>query len=259
MDESETYMKLKVMSFNIRCSNDPDGHSIEERAPRVKSILDKYVPDLVGIQEYRPAWEPFFVGGIADGYDMYYVPREFTNNKEATPVMWRSDVFECLEKKTFWLSDTPEEESRGWDEKYNVNRICSFVLLKHKKSGKVFCFMNTHFGFGDKCQTQSAELIYKYSKAFGDIPAFCTGDYNMRPTSLGYGKMTEYFTDVNSVTEKYEGCTFHGYDPDSHPQSLIDFCFINGQVTPVSFRVIKDTFDGKYPSDHYPIICELEL
>ena len=252
-------MKLKVMTFNIRCANDPDGHSIAERAPRVKRILDEYAPDLVGVQEYRPAWEESFVGGICDGYEMYYVPREFTKNKEATPVMWKSDAFECLEKKTFSLSDTPEEESRGWDEKYDVNRICSYVILKHKESGKIFCFMNTHFGFGDKCQTQSAELIYKYGKSVGEMPVFCTGDFNMHPTSLGYGKMAEFFTDVNAVTEKYEGCTFHGYVPEKHLQSPIDFCFVNGMVTPVACKVIKDTFDGKYPSDHYPILFELEI
>ena len=32
---------IKVVTFNLRCANDPDGHSIDERAPRLKTVLDR--------------------------------------------------------------------------------------------------------------------------------------------------------------------------------------------------------------------------
>lgn len=252
-------MDYRVMSFNVRCANDPNGHSIAERAPRVREILKKYDPDLLGVQEFRPVWEPYFGDYLALGYEMYYVPRDFNANREATPLLWKKELFECIEKKTFWLSDTPEEESRGWDEKYNVNRICSYVILKDKRNGKLLCFMNTHFGFGDHCQTSSAQLIYDYSKAVGDMPVLCTGDFNMRNDSAGYKKMSSLFADANAVTAKETITTFHGYDPEKHPKSHIDYCFVNEKVTPASFKVLTDMFDGKYPSDHYPILIELSV
>ena len=50
-------MKLKVISFNIRCSNDPNGNSVVERAPRLAEITSRYDADIIGFQEYRPRWE----------------------------------------------------------------------------------------------------------------------------------------------------------------------------------------------------------
>ena len=35
-------MELKVISFNIRNADDPDGNSVVERAPRLKKVLDAY-------------------------------------------------------------------------------------------------------------------------------------------------------------------------------------------------------------------------
>ena len=49
-------MELKVVSFNIRCCDDKDGHSIAERAPRLKSILHSVDADLIGFQECRHDW-----------------------------------------------------------------------------------------------------------------------------------------------------------------------------------------------------------
>ena len=47
---------MKVVTFNLRCGNDPNGNSIEERAPRLKAVMDRYDADLVGFQEVTPAW-----------------------------------------------------------------------------------------------------------------------------------------------------------------------------------------------------------
>lgn len=252
-------MKISVMSFNVRCANDADGHSIAERAPRIGMIFDKYKPDVIGIQEYRTGWESCFDEYLKMGYDMYYVPKEFNRHQEAVPVMWKKDRFECMEKNTFWLSDTPEKDSGGWDEKYDVNRLCSYVVLKHRESGVSFVFMNTHFGFGDSCQTRSAELINKYSNEYEDIPVFVTGDFNMKTDSAGYKRMTEFFTDVNTVTANDRRCTYHGYAPEKHSESHVDFCFVNDKVKPLNYKLVTETFEGKYPSDHYGLLIELDV
>ena len=34
-------MHLKIVSFNIRCCDDKDGHSIPERAPRLHAAIAK--------------------------------------------------------------------------------------------------------------------------------------------------------------------------------------------------------------------------
>ena len=251
-------MHLKVVSFNIRCCDDKDGHSIPERAPRLHAAIAPRDPDVIGLQEYRPAWEALIEKYFGDQYDMFNQYRS-KESPESAPILWKKDKFTCLDKGYFWLSDTPDEESRGWDERYNCHRICEWVILEVKATGQRFAFMNTHYGFGDAGQIKSGELIYARSQAFADLPTFLTGDFNMRPTSLGYQTICQYFTDVNAATRNDLSSTFHAYHPETRPDSHIDFCFTNALVTPIDQKIIKDTFDGKYPSDHYGLEIDLEL
>ena len=248
-------MKLKVISFNIRCCDDKDGHSIKERAPRLAQVTEKYDADIIGFQEFTVPWEEQIAKFYPD-YEMFMKYRS-VNELEAAPILWKKGKFELLDTGYFWLSDTPEVESRGWDQLYNCWRMCEYVILKHIESGKVFTHMNTHYGFGDKGQIDSSRLIYEYSKKISSNPTFVTGDFNMRPTSLGYAEMTKYFTDVNMVTAKDMITTYHGYGRvnDEH----IDFCFIDDKIKPLYLKTITETVDGKYPSDHYGIYTELEI
>ena len=157
-------MELKIISFNIRCCDDKDGNSIAERAPRLAEITGKYDADIIGFQEYTVPWEKE-IEKFYPEYEMFSKYRS-VNELEAAPILWKKGMFECLKTGYFWLSDTPEVESRGWDELYNCWRMCEYVILKHIESGKVFTFMNTHYGFGDKGQTASSALLYETAKKF---------------------------------------------------------------------------------------------
>jgi len=249
-------MNIKVISFNIRFKDDANGHSILERARRLKKILDKYAPDVIGFQEYTPAWEKIIRKAMSGTYEIF---NQYRNDPEGTPILWRKDKFECVKKGCFWLSDTPEKVSRGWDKKCNCSRICLYAVLLDKKTGKNFTHMNTHFGFGDECQTKSAELIYNYSNKISKFPTFITGDFNMTPGSAGYGKITRYFTDVNAVTVNDRRDTYHGYDPNKEWNQHIDYCFITKGIIPENFKIIDDVIEGRFPSDHWGLCIELKI
>ncbi len=246
----------KVLTFNIRYTDDPNGHSIAERGPRLKKIIDGIKPDVIGFQECVPKWMELIEEYWGGEYEIFNCWRA-SNNFESTPILWKKDTFECLEKGVFWLSDTPDTESGGWDD-YKCNRTCLYAVLKCKECGKTFTFMNTHFGFGNENQIKSVELIKQRSEQISNYPTFITGDFNMQPEKPAYERMTSYFTDVNAVTAKDFNTTFHNYDP-SYTGEHIDYCFINDKITPVSSKVIYDTFDGKYPSDHYGIVFDLKV
>lgn len=248
-------MELKVVSFNIRCCDDKDGHSIEERAPRLKAILDPIDADVIGFQEGRRQWEEFLPRDYGDKYEIFLKHR---GDDESAPMLWKKDKFNCIKKGYFWFSDTPEEMSKGWDELYNCYRICMYAVLEEKETGKRFCFMNTHYGFGDKCHTDSSDLIFDYSKKISDLPTFVTGDFNMRPNSAGYAHMTKHFTDVNAVTLKYSGTTYHGYAPETKDEH-IDYCFIDDNIKASSYTLLDKDFDGKYPSDHFGLFIKLNI
>ena len=248
-------MKIKLISFNIRCCDDPNGNAISERAPRLAKITSPYDADIIGFQEYTEKWEEP-IARLFPEYEIFNKYRS-ESEREAAPILWKRDKFDCIDTGYFWLSDTPEVESRGWDELYNCFRMCQYTILKHKESGKAFAYMNTHYGFGDKGQIDSSKLIYEYSKKLPNGALIITGDFNMRPSALGYAEMIKHFTDVNSVTVNDRRTTYHGYGKvdDEH----IDYCFINDKVKPISLKIIDELDDGKYPTDHYGLYVELDI
>ena len=248
-------MELKVISFNIRYCDDKDGNSIKERAPRLAEVTKKYDADIIGFQEYTVPWEE----QIAKFYPEYEIFNKYRSvyQLESAPILWKKDRFECISKGYFWLSDTPEVESRGWDSLYNCWRMCEYVTLRHIESGKLFTYMNTHYGFGDKGQIDSSRLIYDYSRKISLLPTLITGDFNMTPESLGYAEMVKHFTDVNAVTANDRRTTYHEYGRVDNQH--IDYCFINDKVKPISLRLIDEIVDGKYPSDHYGLFVRLEI
>ncbi len=264
-------MSIKVLSFNICCGGNEVGHSLPERAPRVISILKKYQPDIIGFQEVTPRWFELLGDYFeAEGFEVFNKYRA-ESNKESTPLLWKKDRFECLDKGYFWLSDTPEIESKGWDN-YGCHRICMWAKLKDLTNGKVFIAANTHFGFGDQCQTDSARLILSRVNAHDTDAVFVTADYNFNNTMLGYKEMTKDFVDVTAVTTGDKAPTYHGYNdanalPDDEIELTkktfgghIDFCFANPKgIIPISGKVYRDHFDGKFPSDHNPVLFELDI
>ena len=248
-------MKLNLVSFNIRCVDDPNGHSIAERAPRLYATTSRVKPDVIGFQEYRPKWEEPIARLYGDEYAIFNVYRS-TADPESAPILWRKDTFDCEKTGCFWLSDTPKVESKGWDE-MGYERICAYVILRHKPTGERITFMNTHFGFGDDGQVKSAKLITEKAADISNYPTVIVGDFNMKPTDLAYAEMTRRFTDVNAVTANDWRNTYHGYSPDE-TDNHIDYGFVNGGFSPVSHTMLRDTFDGKFPSDHYGLSMVLK-
>ena len=252
-------MKTKVISFNIRCKDDINGNSREERAPRLHKVTSVYDADLIGFQEFTPGWEEHIEKYFGDKYDMFNKYRSVNIDVESSPILWKKDKYEKLSDGYFWLSDTPEVYSRGWDERFNCYRMCVYVILREKETGKEFTFMNTHFGFGDNGQVKSAGLIKEYAQKISDNPTFAVGDFNMKPDKPGYVEMTKNFTDVNAATAKNYRNTYHGYKPEEKHTGPIDYCFVNNKIKPLSYSVIDELVEGKCPSDHFGLFIELDV
>ena len=250
-------MLLKVISFNVRNCNDPISGSVLERAPRIKKVTAPYDADVIGLQEYTHNWEASIKELFSD-YEIYNQYRCEGPFFEGTPILWKKDKFDLINKGCFWLSDTPNVMSKGYDS-LGYHRICLYVTLKDKASGTVFTFLNTHFGFGDDGQVKSAKLIKKYASEITSAPFFITGDFNMQPTSLGYLEFVKDMGDANALTVNDRRATYHGYHTETAKQEHIDYCFINNQVKAVNFKIIDELDDGKYPSDHYGLYIEIDL
>ena len=94
-------MELRILSFNIRYCDDPNGNAISERAPRLYCVTEPYEADVIGFQEYyTPRWETYIQQYYGEKYDMF-IKHRADADYEATPILWRKDRFECLKTGYF--------------------------------------------------------------------------------------------------------------------------------------------------------------
>ncbi len=248
---------MKVITFNIRNADDNNGHSIAERAPRLKTILDKYDGDIVCFQEVTPIWLKIIEEDYFSKYHIFNKFRCKAGPIEGSAILWKKNKFTELDNGYFWFSNTPWVESLGDDYLYHCHRMCQWINLKDNISGKEFYIFNLHFGFGDDYQVQSVNLIKQSVDALEAKNVIITGDFNAQRNSAAHNQMIKFFTDVNDITKKYQGNTYHAYGEEQGKH--IDYIFISSDtIKAEDYIVIDDLIDGKYPSDHYGLSIDLE-
>ena len=155
---------LKVMSFNIRLNVDSDKeNSWTNRKQDVADLLTYYHPDYFGVQEALPDQMKDIKNGLKN-YDYVGVGRDDGKEKgEFSAIFYDTDRLQVLKSDTFWLSETPEKPSKGWDAA--LNRICTYAVFRDKKSKKEFMALNLHFDhIGNIARVKSSELILKKIK-----------------------------------------------------------------------------------------------
>jgi len=256
---------IKVMTYNIRCGYCEDSSSVNNWSKRkylVAYLIKNHNPDLIGLQEA----EMFQVKELIemlDVYDWYGISREDgKEGGESTAILYRKKRFSLEQKQTLWLSETPEVVSKGWDAAYK--RTVTITKLKDLMTSKEFYYFNTHLDhIGEVARTESSRLIAKeidkYSKEYSVI---LSGDFNYRSSSDGYKIIANKISDTKSIskTESNGGnITFNGFGKDIQSDNMIDFIFINDKVEVLNHIVDTTTFNGLYPSDHFPVIAEILL
>lgn len=194
-----------------------------------------------------------------------------------------------IEKGDFWLSETPDVPSKGWDAV--LPRICSWGHFKCKDTGFEFLFFNLHMDhIGKKARVESAFLVQDKMKELGkgkELPAILTGDFNVDQTHQSY----DAFVSKGVLCDSYEKAgfcyaingTFNDFDPNSFTESRIDHIFVSPSFHVKKYGVLTDTYrsivgkgekkqandcpeeidiktyQARTPSDHFPVKVELEF
>ena len=249
---------ITVMSYNIRSStkNEQDGpNGWEHRKEAAAKMLLTERPDVVGMQEEMPDQEEFLRERLAAIYEGVSISRDPEKKAdEACSVFYNKQKFDLIRTNTFWLSETPNVPSRGWDGKYK--RIVTYVHLKDKKSGQPYLVFNTHLDHkGVVAREKSLQLIADSAIAIGgdSVPMFVMGDLNVTPDAPELApmwnnmKLTQREAPVTDTLY-----TFHGYKPNKG--KMIDYIFYRN-ASPLEFRILRDGYGVPYLSDHYPIVA----
>lgn len=255
---------ITVMTYNIRCGFCEDSSNVNNWSNRkylVAYLIKSHNPDLIGLQEA----EMFQVNELIemlDEYNWYGVSREDGKEKgESTAILYKKKRFEPLSKQTYWLSETPQLVSKGWDAA--LNRTVTLLKFNDRYFNKEFYYANTHFDhIGEKARTESSRLVVNILANYcKDYPVVFSGDLNYTSASDGYKILSEKLFDSKIIAEKEVGgnITYTGFGNDIQPDNKIDFIFVNDKVEILNHIVDTTLFNGLYPSDHYPVIVETTL
>lgn len=254
---------LRVMSYNIRYDNPGDGlNAWPVRRQALADQIKTTDPDIFGVQESLPHQVAWLADALPE-YEHLGVGRDENGTGESTTIFFKASRFEVLTSGMFWLSDTPGELSKGWDAA--IRRICTWVGLADKQSGKSLLMLNTHFDHvGEKAREQSANLIVKKIKELNTNhdPVILTGDFNATPTSspiIILGKnLVEARTAIKTPSIPQPG-SFNGFDSSVPAANLIDHIFVSSGISITNYRMLVEPHDGRYPSDHFPVVADLVI
>ncbi|MFO7846733.1 MAG: endonuclease/exonuclease/phosphatase family protein [Balneolaceae bacterium] len=259
--------EITVMSYNIRFDNPDDGvNAWPNRSHHVAEIMsENYDADIIGIQEaldhqindlHQQLAEYSWVGvGRDDGKD----------TGEFSPIFFKKERFDLLSTNTFWLSETPQiPGSKSWDAA--ITRVATWAKLKDRATEQEFYILNTHFDhIGEQARVESSRMITNFISGLEDeLPVIVTGDFNVPETSEAYAVIEESnaLSDARYVSESdHQGPTasFSDWEQLREPESRIDYIFVNNHVSVHTHRILDDRVDGRFPSDHLPVLVELSL
>ena len=255
---------LTVGSFNLRYINDHDGENIwANRCRMVTDLIAYYDFDFLGTQEgYLEQLRDI---DALEGYDYIGVGRD--DGKEAgehSAIFYRSDRFDLLDQGNFWLSETPEVPSHGWDASECL-RICSWGHFRDRVSGKALYFFNVHYDHvGKEARRQSSHLILSRIRPLLDRgeTVILTGDFNAGPDEEPIRILREaaLLRDSRTIsqTKPYgPSGTFHDFDLTNFADEPIDYIWVSPDVRVDNYRAITDQDHGRLPSDHFPIMTHL--
>lgn len=254
---------LKIMTYNIRLDVASDGENAwPNRKDYFTSQIQFYSPDIFGVQEATPNQVTDIASAFPD-YNRYGVGREEGGTGEACTIYYKKDRFQVLQSNTFWLSETPNVVSRGWDAA--CNRVCTYALFKDLKTKKTFWVFNLHLDhMGEVARVKGVQLVLSKIKELNtkNYPAFLMGDFNSEPNTKQIAEIKKVMDDTRDVSkEKPFGPsgTFNDFKHNEPVTLLLDYIFIskNSGLTIQKHAVLSDSKDLKYPSDHLPVLIEI--
>ncbi len=255
---------FNVASFNLRYDNPDDGlDRWSNRVEHVASVVRLYEFDVFGTQEGLSNQLKDLQGLLSD-YKYFGVAREDGKDEgEHSAVFYNSNRFKLLDHGDFWLSETPDKPGLGWDAA--CVRICTWGKFKDLKSGKLIYLFNAHFDHrGPTARNKSSELVLKkIEEIAGDHNAIFTGDLNFDESDAGFkqinssGKVKSGF-DIADFVYQPNG-SFNDFGNEIKSSGRIDHIFVTNDFKVKKAAILTNTYMGRYPSDHFPVMLELEL
>ena len=256
---------LTVMSFNVRYGTANDGPDAWElRKDFLVETIAKHAPAILGTQECLD-FQAEYMATHLPGYAWIGLGREEDGGGEMTAILYQKVLLLPLETGHFWLSDSPGTPgSKSWDS--SLPRIATWVKFHHRPTGRQFYYYNTHLDHrGAQARLESARLIAaRMASLHLGEPVILTGDFNAAGGSsepwkaLIDGGLTDLWESAQE--RKGEANTWNGFNiPAPAEHRRIDWIFATPGVTALTCEIDAIQKDGRFPSDHMPVIARILL
>ncbi|HYG39789.1 MAG TPA: endonuclease/exonuclease/phosphatase family protein [Cytophagales bacterium] len=252
---------LRIATYNVRYDNPQDSlDSWKYRLNPMKDLILYHDFDIFSTQEglhhqlvdLEEKLQKFAYYGVGrnDGKE----------DGEFAAIFYKKDKFQVLKKGTFWLSETPDKPSRGWDAA--LPRVCTWIELKDA-SGKNFFVFNAHFDHkGVQARKESIKLVLaKIKEIAGKTPVILTGDFNFNQKDDNYALVLDsnYLKDAYQLASiRYAPTgTFNGFNINTKGEDRIDHIFVSPHFIVKKYGILTDSYQGRFPSDHFPVVVDL--
>lgn len=252
--------EITICSFNIRGSNMDTGvNAWSNRKKMVIREFSNYQYDIVCMQEpLIDQIQDFLSIGI---YEWLGVSGQGTPDSDVfTPIFYNKKKLNVLDYGTFWLSETPDVVSRGWDGKFP--RICTWAKFRDIENCRSFYVFNTHLDHvGEVAKLEGARLICRKIKEMtAEEAVFITGDMNSTPETPPIHTFLSEFSNSREIATEKSGPagTAHSYGK-LYPPSQIDYIFVNEYISVTKAITITKNSNPVYMSDHYPIVITADF
>ena len=258
-------LSLRVMTFNVRYGTAPDGKNAwPKRKGIVANCVKQADPDIIGLQECLEFQARHIVAELPE-YQWIGVSRDPDGRGEMTAVLYRTGRLSPVLVRNFWLSEHPEVPgSVSWDS--SLTRMATLVRFQDQKTGRFLTYVNTHLDHkGEQARAEGIGVICReLEKEDAALPVILTGDFNAKAgESAPYARAMEAgLRDawVEAPEKKGPPLTWSAFTaPREGEEGRIDWILFRGKVSAQSCETVLYNEDGRYPTDHYPVLAVLTL
>lgn len=254
---------INVASFNLRLNTTSDGENAwPHRSEFVMDLIRYHEFDIIGTQEA-------FFGQIEDLLTMEAFAYTGSGRDdglqggEHAAIFYKKERFELLQSGDFWLSETPDAPSLGWDATC-CHRVCSWAQFLDKENGLSFYVFNAHFDHeGVVARKESGKLMVKKIREIaGDQPVIFCGDLNSTPDTEQIKHISNFLHDAYVVSESppYGPVgTFSGFNLNAPLKNRIDYVFVSDDFQVAKYGALTDFQNNRFPSDHLPVAVKLQF
>lgn len=262
-DASSTEKTREVTIGNAQTSKGADAFSVmthnlsaedisESRIARTMTLIYKYVPDTLGVQEATAEWMTALQDNLGDYYAIVGEGCEGEDKGEHTAILYAKAKYNLIETGTKWFSDTPDKVSRL--PKANAYSIFTWALLEDKETGVRYLHVNTQLD-NEFVRLEQMNCLMYFLQDYNDVAVILTGDMNATAE-----------TDAMKFIQEQGFATKQGFAALDHlPLSgrgnqIVDWILVTKNcLTLTNYITDNNYFNGGYASDHCSYYAEFTV